>query len=354
MPSRRVHRADADVIVQCAARGDETITVRKLERWRQAKCLPARQATHPAGIRGTATVSPEGYVEQVLAISALLRSGLALRYVPLALFADGFQIEVEALRSACLDLSRKLRQWFLELAGDHADPLDQADAIARGMTTKLGGSLLAPMANRARKATVAGSGGRREANNVLASALSAAFTGLFAGQEPSIEGTGELLDLAGLLDSQDLPTSARHLADTSLDSLERAVLNADEAEWISARSMVQAIYRYVRRRVTVEELLLAPGERLSGLILDLPEDAFSRGCLIPQQLVIGDDEREFARRRAEAVDVVATTLEEELAGMPADTAEGVEQRRARAGQVFAALASAQPETVRLAFDVEAS
>jgi hypothetical protein len=297
MTSRPTYGADVRVIAACANRGDATITARKLERWRQAGCLPIRPVERGPGLRGTSTVNSEGYVDQVLAISDSLRSRVALRYVPIALFADGYPVDLEVVRAAYLNLIEALAK-VLPIGGakSHDELLDQVDNLARTMAGHLGGSMLAPMAKRARQvAKQAGSGAKGESRRLLEAALSAAFAGLWAGQEPSIEGTGEVLTLIGLKDGQDLSTSARHLGETSIMAIEAAVRAADQEQWHCAREMVDLTCRYMRARRGVEELTLAQDLRLPGLELEIPQGSFPRGCLIPQLLLIGDDERAFVR-----------------------------------------------------------
>ncbi len=352
--ARRVHDADGEVIAACAARGEGTVTARKLERWRQAGCLPARPVEHRAGLAGSVSANPDGYVDQVLAISAALRGGLALRRVPIALFADGYPVELDALRSAYLDLVGSLRTMAAKVAGAHDDPLDAADAVAVAFAARLGESMLAPMLARARQtARQAGAGSRQGAHDLLTGALSAAFGGLLVGQAPSLEGAGELLTLAGLADGQDLETSARHLADTNVENIEEAVRGADQDRWFEARRMAEAISLYMRRRASAERLLLPAEQRLPGLDLVLPEDAFSRGCLIPQQLLIGDYERDFAQRRARAMDSLATHLESALASSePHDAAEDGDQRRARALACLNAWVQTHPQEKQLVLGID--
>jgi hypothetical protein len=350
-----VYEADGEVVAQCAARGDATVTARRLERWRQAGCLPTRPAEHRTGLRGSASANPAGYVEQVLAISTALRGGLALRYVPVALFADGYPVELDALRAGYLALLADLRTISTKVAGSHDDPLDAADAAAVAFTARLGASMLAPMSARARQAVSARPGRheRGEARALVEGALSAAFGGLLAGQTPSPEGTRELLTLAGLDDGQDMETSARHLAAANVDAIEHAVDAAPWGQWLEARRMVEAIYLYMRRRKRAERLALPPGQRLPGLELELPDDAFSRGCLIPQQLVISEAERDFARRRATAMDALTTHLETgATADDPDDADEHGEQRRANARARLEAWTAAHPTDTRLLLGVD--
>ena len=111
-------------------------------------------------------------------------------------------------------------------------------------------------------------------------------------------GTEELLTLIGLKDEQDLATSARHLGETSLEAIEAAVRMAGEDQWRTAREMSDLIIRYFGSRHRGEELTLPLEVRLPGLEMQIPDDAFSRGCLIPQFLGVGEDMVVTARQRA--------------------------------------------------------
>src|SRR5579884_1344381 len=183
--ARRVHDADGEVIAACAARGDSTVTARKLERWRQAGCVPARLVEHRAGLAVSVSANPDGYVDQVLAISAALRGGLALRRVPIALFADGYPVEFDALRSAYLDLVGSLRTMAAKVAGAHDDPLDAADAVAVAFAARLGESMLAPMLARARQtARQAGAGSRQGAHDLLTGRLVLRSAGCWSARLP--------------------------------------------------------------------------------------------------------------------------------------------------------------------------
>lgn len=181
--------------------------------------------------------------------------------------------------------------------------------------------------------------------------MSAAITGLTAGQPPSIQGTGELLALAGLLEGQDLETSAQHLAATNLDNIERAIRDAQWEQWLGARRMSEAIYLYMRRRKSAESLLLTPEQRLPGLDLELPDDAFARGCLIPQQLLISGYERDFALRRARAMDNLAMCLESSVA-TASTVADDDEQRRAQAQVQLESWAQEHPEEQHLLLGID--
>jgi hypothetical protein len=313
MTSRRVYGADADVISACAARG-VTIDARQLERWRQASCLPDRAVGWPGGERGSTTANPAGYVDQVLAVAAAVRGRVALRHVPIVLFAEQLPVTLRALRSAYLDLLENLRKIPAKVAGSGStDPLDLADATAVYMASRLHGSILAPMTVRARRAARKSEvSGRDGSRHMVEDALSTALSALLVGERPTVEGIRNLLSLAGLADDQNLDMSARHFAEANIDRITAAVHAADWREWNRARQTAEAILLYMRRRKDAERLVLAVEQRLPGLALALPTDAFGRGCLIPQQLVVSEAEQEIVFKRAEAMDNLAAHLEAKL------------------------------------------
>ena len=119
------------VIEECRARGLE-ITARQLEQWRSL--LLERIVEHEEGLRGSRSANPPGYVDQVVAIAEALKSGIPLREVPLALFLQGFPVELEVLQAAYLDILARLRRevdTFNAKAGTvGSEPLDRVDAIA--------------------------------------------------------------------------------------------------------------------------------------------------------------------------------------------------------------------------------
>ena len=250
-------------------------------------------------MRGTSSANPEGYVDQIMAVSAAVRARVALRFVPISLFADGYPVDLEVIRAAYVELIADMSKVFPRVEAEPADELlDQLDNFARTLVGHLGGSMLAPMAKRARQvAKQSGSGGRDEPRRLLEAALSAALGGLWAGEVPSAEGTGELLALIGIRDGQDLAISAQHLGQTNLSAIDAAVRVVTVEQWQSAREMVALIYRYQQARRHI--LALSPDLHMPGLEMEMPSDPLSRGCLIPLQLLISDDERAFARQRAD-------------------------------------------------------
>jgi hypothetical protein len=156
--------------------------------------LPDRIAEHEEGFRGSRSVNPPGYVDQVVAIAETLKSGVPLREVPLALFLRGLPVRLEVLQAAYLDILARLRReidiFNAKTGVSASEPVDQVDAMA------------AHMAGRARRSTT----GRRweararqairqrkvEADSVqalLSGVLSAALIGTFAGVPATPEGS---------------------------------------------------------------------------------------------------------------------------------------------------------------------
>src|SRR5690349_278744 len=101
MAVRSTYEADRAVIEECVRRGASDITVRKLERWRHL--LPKRIVEHQPGLRGSRTSNPVGYVDQVIAVDRLLKSGVLMRSLPMHLFDQGFDIDPKLLRQAYAD-----------------------------------------------------------------------------------------------------------------------------------------------------------------------------------------------------------------------------------------------------------
>jgi hypothetical protein len=269
------------------------ITARQLERWRPL--LPERVVEHAEGLRGSRSVNPPGYVDQVIAIDETLKSGIPLREVPLALFLRGFSVQLEVLRAAYLDILARLRREIdtvnAQVGSAASDPGDQIDAMA------------ARMAARARRSTT----GRRweararqairqrkiEADSVqtlLSGVLSAALTGPFAGTAATPGGIAEVLLVLGLNDGQDPQQLADHLAAMNLDAIAQAVETATLDQWIAARADLTEMQRYidVRRQI---EARSAPAElQLSGLNDFSSQDLISRAAQVPALLIIGTDE----------------------------------------------------------------
>ena len=309
-----MYGADREVIEECRTRGNE-ITARQLERWRPL--LPDRIARHEQGLRGSRSVNPPGYADQVVAIAETLKSGIPLREVPLALFLRGFTVKLEVLRASYLDILTRLQREIdtftarIGVAGD--EPADQVDAAA------------AHMAAHARRSTV----GRRweararqairqrqiEADSVqalLSGVLSAALTGPFAGTAATPEGLAEVLVVFGLSDGQDPQQLADHLATMSLGAITLAVQTATLDQWLAARADLTQLQRYVELRRQIEVRSAPPELWLTGLDDFLSEDLIFRAAQVPALLIVGTDEwRENLRSelaRWEAVDSLLSVI----------------------------------------------
>jgi hypothetical protein len=322
MAARTVHEADCGVIELCAARGEDDISARKLERWRQAGCLPRRVPVHRPGLRGSTTVNSDRYVDQVIAVAHALRSGVLLRNVPVALFMDGYEIEPDVLKRVYLDLFSDVRALVaksIEAAGGGLDdPLDVADLLTRIGLEHVGGSQLAPFKRRARElAAKSGKPRRTEAQHLLVAATSVMFSALWAGAAPTPEGARTLAEVAGLADGQDFELEAESLGEASFDLLEAAVREATPEQWVNARRAVDQLYRYARARKQLDELTLPPKERLTGLEMLIAVDTpFARGCLMPQQLLHPSDSN--ALDLQETVVIAAEASSRLAAALPAE------------------------------------
>jgi hypothetical protein len=316
MGSRPVYSADREVIEECEARGVE-VTARQLERWRSV--LPDRVVEHEEGFRGSRSMNPPRYVDQVIAVAETLRSGIPLREVPLALFIQGFPVRLEVLRAAYLDILSRLRRemdaFNAKLGVSASEPADQVDAMAARMaatarrsTTGRRWEARARQAIRLRKV---------EADSVqalLGGVLSAALSGPFAGVPATAEGIAEVLEVFGFNDGQDPQQVADHLAAISLDAIAQAVATATMNQWVAARADMTHMLRYaaVRRKI---DALSKPAElRLTGLDDFSSQDLISRAAQIPGLLIIATDEwRESLRSELatwEALDSLLVAIPE--------------------------------------------
>lgn len=301
-----MYSADREVIEECEARGLE-ITARQLERWRSL--LPDRIVEHEEGLRGSRSVNPPGYVDQVVAIAKTLKSGIPLREVPLALFLRGLPVRLEVLRAAYLDILARLRREvdsFNARAGVSAsEPVDQVDALAGRMAARARRSatgrrweVRARQAIRQRKV---------EADSVqalLSGVLSAALIGPFAGIPATPEGIAEVLEVFGMNDGQNPQQVADHLATINLDAIAKAVATATLDQWIAARADLEEMLRYAELRGKIEALGKPTELRLTGLDDFSSQDLISRAAQVPALLIIATDEwRE--RLRAELAPLLA-------------------------------------------------
>ena len=292
MGSRPVYKADREVIEECRTRGYE-ISARQLERWRSL--LPDRVVEYEEGLRGSRSVNPPGYVDQVIAIAEALKSGLPMREVPLALFLREFPVELGVLRSAYLDILGRVRRVFDTFnAGtrpDATDSADQLDAVAAHMAARARRSGTGRRWEaRARQAIRQRQIQAESARTLLSGVLSAALIGPFAGSQATSEGIAEVLEVFGLNDGQDPQQVASTLAAMNLDAITRVVQTATMDQWTAARTDLNEMRRYVELREQVEVHTMPAELRLAGLNDFSSHDVISQAAQIPGLLIIATDE----------------------------------------------------------------
>jgi hypothetical protein len=291
MATRRVYEADRAVIEECIRRGVVDITARKLERWR--RYLPERVVEHQPGVRGSRSLNPSGYVDQVIAINSLIKSGVRLRDVSLRLFEQGFPIAVEVLREAYTDLYGWLRHGLTTRppGSDVTDvePGDRADALAAVHAPGIRGSAAGRRwAKRVRR--LVSRGGAAQGDNpdmLFAGIISAMFTWLVAGEQPSAQGMTDALTAAGLQDGQAPEAAAAHLATINLDAILDAIEHATETQWLVARQDIDLLARHVELLPRVERRW-RPDDPLRNGLADVGlENPELRSILTPIALVLG-------------------------------------------------------------------
>lgn len=292
MAARPVYEADRAVLEECARRGVSGITVRKLERWRHL--LPRRIVEHRSGLHGSRSGNPPDYVDQVIAVEALLTSGVSLRDVPMRLFEQGFEVDLKVLRTAYADLYARVREGLVKALPDTAradvEPADRADALAsihaRGIRRTATGRQWATRINRLVRQAGALEGDDSDA--LFVSTISVMFTWLVAGEPPSAQGTVDALTAVGLNDGQDPDVTAVHLARINLDALCAAIETAAEAQWIAARQDVDLVVRHVELRRRVDQHWQASDPLLDGVSDVGLDDPGVRSSVIPVALVLGE------------------------------------------------------------------
>lgn len=316
MSSRRIFEADHQVIAACRER-DVEVSARQLERWR--RLLPEREVEHVEGVRGSRTANPEGYIDQVVAISEALAAGTPLRHVPLVLFMQGRPIRLEILCSAYLDLFTSIPDELQRLVAASAtvadDPADRVDAIAMHWARIANRSATGRQwQNRARLAVKEFGIDAANANALLGSALSAALTGAMTGMEASPEGITEALAIFGLNDGQDAQRLARHLSQLNFDAIIDVIRSASMENWVTARKDLTELLKLAKTRRSVESRLPQEDQSLPGLGDALASDAISQAVQIPALMITIDDEgRQTIRAeiaRWEAVDSLLSALPE--------------------------------------------
>lgn len=296
------------------------VTARKLERWRQADCLPQVEQ-RSLGRAGTTVAWPPGTASQVAAMAAVLTAGVSLTEAPFALFYLGFPMGADTLRDA---YTRHFANLVKEIdkitdGSDPAcDPLDRADALAQTMARRAGRNSsvrrLEPRLRRAirqRRLNADGS-----ARVILADVLAVAASGLLAGQAGSHHGVADALTIFGLNDGQDIEQTGQVLASINVDAMVAAITLTTTDQWNQARTDSRELSRYIRTRAAVESALIPDGQRLSGLDdftarlgkNDITE-AVAWAPLMPVLLIIGTPgwRAELAKQQAQ-FDAVALML----------------------------------------------
>lgn len=272
-------------------RGVSDVTVRKLERWRHL--LPERIVEHQPGLRGSRTSNPPGYVDQVIAVDTLLKSGVLLRHLPIHLFDQGFDIDPKVLRQAYADLYTRVHEGLVKPLPDtvptDADSADRADALARvharGIRRTAPGRQWATRIKQLVRQNGPMKGDNPDA--LFVSTISVMLTWLLAGQPPSAQGTIDALTAVGLNDGQEPYATAAHLATINLRALNTAIETATEAQWIAAREDIHLLSRHVQLRQRVDQHLQPSNPLLNGLSHAGIDDPTVRASVIPIALVLG-------------------------------------------------------------------
>lgn len=319
MGSRRVYEADSEVIEACRARGVE-VTARQLERWRPL--LPARHVEHAKGERGSRTVNPPGYVEQVIVIAEAIRARIPLRQVPLVLFTGGWLVEIEVLRASYLDvftyLTREIDRVTTSAGPGLHDPNDQPDILAVRMAANTRRNrMFQRWEERAQRVVKSGQAGEvSNARSFFASVLSAALTGPVTGVAASSEGMSEALTVFGLNDGQDPGHVAEHLASVTFAAVGHAIRSATWEQFATARADLANMLRLAQTRSRVEARILPPSQQLEGLGDLSTDEPVSRAALIAGLLVIGNEawrqDLHTELARWEALDQLTSVLPERL------------------------------------------
>ncbi|MFI6077657.1 hypothetical protein ACIA5C_39620 [Actinoplanes sp. NPDC051343] len=224
--------ANQELIHELQAMGVTGVTTRKLERWRQAHAAPAIEQIS-VGRGGTVTRWPPGAARQIAALVDLLNRNVPLRECPLALFYRGFPIDPAVVRAGF----REMYRGFADVIGDDGDPLDRSDAMARNLARR---PSRASMSRQWEKRL------RRDRETDLEDVLSAGFTGVIAGEEPTLPGVAALLRAAALdepVPAELPPDLRRYLGPTAEDTIppsQRAEVQSRMVGWLQAHPEVIA------------------------------------------------------------------------------------------------------------------
>jgi hypothetical protein len=320
MGSRPIYDADREVIDACRSRYGIEVTARQLERWRPF--LLDRDVEHVKGMRGSRTVNPPGYVEQVTAIADIVQKGIPLRQVPLVLFDRGLPVKLEVLRAAysglVADITRIMDRVIAEGSSGPGDPSDKADILALRMVAHRSRSGIPrkweERARQALRASQAGDAANTE--SLFASSLSAFLTGPVTGALASVEGMTEALTVLGYNNGQDPEHVAEHMATLTFTAIANAIESASMEEWESARADLAEMTRFALLYARIQERTSPERLQLPGLVDLVTDEPVSRAALTAGLLVAANEEgrqnfrAEFAR--LEALDALLSVLPEKF------------------------------------------
>jgi hypothetical protein len=145
----------------------------------------------------------------------------------LALFCRGFPIDPAVVRAGY----REMYRGFADVIGDDGDPLDRSGAMARNLARR---PSRASMSRQWEKRL------RRDRETDLEDVLSAGFTGVIAGEQPTLPGVAALLRAAALDEGQDPAEVAGVLGRLQVDGLIEAIETAEDTIPPSQRAEVQS------------------------------------------------------------------------------------------------------------------
>ena len=271
----------AQELVDYAARQGIVVTMRQLERWHKADCLPRPEHPHPQGVRGSTSHYPAGTASQLLALCRLSTQERRLDYIRLQLWLDRYPVPLKALRKSFhRALFAGMAKGVKRLGGEQIhDPLESAEALTALTTPQLSRFVLGRLIRRRL---------RRPADQ---ESLLTLFYQLFFGATPAFEAgeahTGEdemsltqlFVTVAGLERAQtdrlgdaqpwlpqDIAPALHEMAERQLLSIGQLVTayrNASLAEWEQARADAEALFINVPQMIRGTEA--AFGKNVIGL-----------------------------------------------------------------------------------------
>jgi len=119
--------ADAELARRASAAGACRVSPRQVWRWRRLGLIPAPTRRFLGRAHGSRSEYPEGTIELVAAIAQALREVHRLDDVALALFADGWPIDLRLVRRIVIRRVIGLTQRVTTLGGDSDDWSDRVE-----------------------------------------------------------------------------------------------------------------------------------------------------------------------------------------------------------------------------------